>query len=139
MTNNYNYLFCLDIDSIQNYIFNTNKLKTIIGASRIIDIWNTKKTEELFKNYEKSARLLYSSGGNTKALFKDDSVYEFEKEMIQSYQSMGISVTTLVLDKVDLKNEQDFVQNTIPYAEEKLAQKKYNKFSMPSTAVSPYF
>ena len=36
------YLFCLDIDTIQDYIFRTTKLKTIVGASALIDRINFK-------------------------------------------------------------------------------------------------
>ncbi|OQY14010.1 MAG: hypothetical protein B6I30_01950 [Desulfobacteraceae bacterium 4572_187] len=46
-----NHLFCLDIDHIQDYIFNTNRLKTIAGASSIIDRLNNTETVNELKEY----------------------------------------------------------------------------------------
>ncbi|MCD4762701.1 MAG: hypothetical protein K8R09_02660 [Desulfobacterales bacterium] len=60
-----NYLFCLDIDGIQNYIFSTNRLKTIAGASSIIDRLNNTETVEKLK--------YYGSNNNPKA--SDDFIY----------------------------------------------------------------
>jgi len=42
-------LFVLDVEKIQDYIFSTNKLKTIIGASILLDELNASPKENTIK------------------------------------------------------------------------------------------
>lgn len=135
-----NYLFSLDIDGIQNYIFNTNRLKTIAGASKIIDrLNNTETVKKLNKKYgfndapKLSDNFIYSNGGATKVLFAHKKYAEaFEKEMHKMYAEYGISITTHI-ERVT-GSEKDALDE----AGKTIAQKKYNKkfFTMPVS--SPY-
>ncbi|MEW6386139.1 MAG: hypothetical protein AB1491_01290 [Thermodesulfobacteriota bacterium] len=61
------YVF-LDAMQIQRYIFATNTLKTIIGASLALSRWQ-EKCRELCDGY--GGRLIYSAGGNVLTCFSD--------------------------------------------------------------------
>ena len=143
-------LFLLDVDSIQNYIFDTNRLKTIIGASWLVDHINAADdgdTLELLKRPEygfttkgdtaeirKSPDFIYSSGGNTKIILDRDYVQDFEKAITRAYAKYGISVTTHIQSM-----DSDFIKKTLLPAEAALAQKKYNKDFNSGIPSSPYF
>ncbi len=132
------HLFILDVDHIQDYIFSTNRLKTIIGASRLLDKINADEAGETFRllgepcfGFEKggssseirsSDNFIFSAGGNTKVLFPSgDNARAFDKEIRKTYEGYGISVTTLIYP---VEDEKSFIENTLRPAERILAQKK---------------
>lgn len=142
------WLFLLDVDNIQGYIFDTNKLRTIIGASWLVDHINAADdgdTFTLLKNFKfgttpdeirKNGNFIYSSGGNTKLIFGSDTEAEdFENEMTKIYADYGISVTTHVQEV----QGGSFIKDTMLPAEKTLAQKKYNKAFKRDMVASPYF
>ncbi len=144
-------LFLLDVDSIQNYIFDTNRLKTIIGASWLVDHINAADDGETFDllkdpNYafttkrdtaeiRKSPNFIYSSGGNTKIILDGDHAEDFEKAITSDYARYGISVTT----HIHPMDDSDFIQKTLVPAEAALTQKKYNKSFVTAPPSSSYF
>lgn len=137
-----NYLFCLDIDGIQNYIFSTNRLKTIAGASSIIDRLNNTETVEKVKNYgftgdpKSSDDFIYSNGGATKVFFRYDTnksrSHAFEHEMHKMYAEYGISITTHIEPVTGSEKE------ALDKAGRAIAQKKYNKEFIAMPVSSPY-
>ena len=78
------YLYGASVQGIQDFIFQTNKLQEIIGASEII-----KNIDDDFKTkFEKSSKvtILQSAAGNIKAVFEDknelqEHILEFEKSI----------------------------------------------------------
>ena len=88
------YLYGASIQGIQDFIFKTNKLKEIVGASEIV-----KEIEGFFaKNYQPKV-LLRNAGGNIKAIFDEDEckrvVLNFPKEIMQ--QAYGITLSQAVV------------------------------------------
>lgn len=84
---NYNYLYGLTVQGIQSYIFATNKLKEIIGASEIIEEISTKILKEILGYDFDKSKLLLSAAGNVKYVFENKElakkVYmEFPKKII---------------------------------------------------------
>ncbi len=67
------YLYGFTIQGIQNYIFNTNKLKEIIGASEIIEKICTELFQVNCPNFNEKY-LLLNAAGNIRYIFsnKDD-------------------------------------------------------------------
>ncbi|OPX38178.1 MAG: hypothetical protein B1H11_04870 [Desulfobacteraceae bacterium 4484_190.1] len=141
-------LFLLDVDNIQGYIFDTNKLRTIIGASWIIDHINAAddgNTLELLKkngfgstidDIRKHKDFIYSSGGNTKIIFDSfEKAQKFETAITYAYARYEIPVTTYI-QTVD---DTDFINKTLIPAETALAQKKYSKAFEMDIPASPYF
>lgn len=153
-------LFVLDIDKIQDYIFATNKLKTIIGASWILDNINASLTGEtlklllqnpkygfkasgVFPSVTADPKFILSGGGNTKLIFEADNAEtahdlaeNFEAQITSEYRRLGVSVTTHI-QPIDASDITD--QAALSAAEKSIAWKKYNKKDICSIAASPFF
>lgn len=87
-------LIAFDTDHIKSYVFGTNKLKEIRGASSILDRLNREETVEIAKSFE--AIRIYAHGGS--ALFIVDSLQaeSLGKAVQQLYQQEtggGASIT----------------------------------------------
>ena len=81
-----NYYYGASIQGIQGFIFATNKLKEIIGASEIVKNINY-KFEKKFEN-DKDVEIILNAAGNIKAVFKNketlqNHILNFEKEIRQ--------------------------------------------------------
>lgn len=91
-------LALLEVDKIQNYIFATNELKEIRGASYLLSEINEKKTREILQHYPNAEKPpILSIGGVTKVIFNDENdADKFLKEMEEIYRQelVSISVTT---------------------------------------------
>ncbi|MEA1915140.1 MAG: hypothetical protein U9N30_07470 [Campylobacterota bacterium] len=90
------YLYGASIQGIQEFIFKTNKLQEIVGASEIVK--NVAK--EFSKNY-KPSEILINAAGNIKAVFDtrqecEKVVLEFGKIIQQS--AYGISISQAVVE-----------------------------------------
>jgi hypothetical protein len=93
------YLYGASVQGIQDFIFKTNKLKDIVGASEIV-----KSIDEVFKMKFKDnskVTILQSAAGNIKAVFKDKDelqkhILEFEKTIMQ--KAYGISISQAVVE-----------------------------------------
>lgn len=91
--NNGEFLALLEVDKIQSYIFATNKLKEIRGASYLLSEINEKETMRILRS--KYAKPILSIGGMTKAIFDDeDDAKAFLSEVEKLYTDVSISVTT---------------------------------------------
>jgi len=89
------FLALLEVDKIHNYIFATNKLKEIRGASYLLSEINEKKTIEIIKSSYSIAKRILNIGGMTKVIFDDeDAAKAFLSEVEKLYKNVGISVTT---------------------------------------------
>lgn len=87
------FLALLEVDKIHNYIFATNKLKEIRGASYLLSKINEKETIRILQYYKYEPIL--SIGGMTKVIFDDEDVAKaFLSEVEKLYKDVGISVTT---------------------------------------------
>jgi len=116
------YLYGASIQGIQEFIFETNKLKEIIGASEIV-----KSIKEDVERYvEKDDNILLNAAGNVKIVFASKEraekiVYEFTKKISQ--KAYGITISQAVVQiKGDIPDEDEFflleqrlqVQRNIP-------------------------
>ena len=93
------FLALLEVDKIQSYIFATNKLKEIRGASYLLSEINEATTAQVLKDYSSAKKKILSTGGVTKVIFDDENeAYKFLKQMEGIYQRELItaSVTTHV-------------------------------------------
>ena len=91
------YLYGASVQGIQEFIFATNKLKDIVGASEIV-----KGIEELFLNSCDSKEILVNAAGNVKAILDEENckkvVLEFPKKLMQ--RAYGITISQAVV-KID--------------------------------------
>ena len=121
------YLYGASVQGIQDFIFKTNKLQEIVGASEIVK----SVSDEFLKisGYKESdANILLNAAGNIKAIFTDKEqlekvVLEFSK--IISQKAYGITISQAVV-----KIENNYTQDDINNIEKNLKIQR-NKPSIP--------
>jgi len=121
------YLYGASVQGIQDFIFKTNKLQEIVGASEIVKSVSDEFLE--ISGYKKGdANILLNAAGNIKAIFTDKGqlekvVLEFEK--IISQMAYGITLSQAVVKIGD-----NYTQGDINNLEENLKIQR-NKPSIP--------
>lgn len=118
------YLYGASVQGIQEFIFKTNKLKEIVGASEIIK----QIADEFEKNYNPD-EVLVNAAGNIKAIFNSKEecqkvVLEFSKQIEK--KAYGISISQAV---VTIESETP-TQTDLNELERKLKVQR-NKPSLP--------
>ena len=89
------YLYSATVQGIQGFIFATNKLQEIVGASELV-----KSISDIFEENYKADEILINTAGNIKAIFNDEKecqkvVLEFSK--IISQMAYGITISQAVV------------------------------------------
>lgn len=89
------YLYGATVQGIQGFIFATNKLQEIVGASELV-----KSISDIFEENYKADEILINTAGNIKALFNDEKecqkvVLEFSK--LISQMAYGITISQAVV------------------------------------------
>jgi len=101
------YLYGASIQGIQEFIFETNKLKEVIGASELV-----KRIEKMADC--KNCEVLLNAAGNIKILFNDvDSAKELFKTLPKkiSQSAYGITVSQAIVKiKGDYPDEYEFLE-----------------------------
>ncbi len=96
------YLYGASVQGIQGFIFETNKLQEIVGASEIVKKIATDFEE--FSKYKKgNENILLNAAGNIKALFDEKSDCEnlvkyFSKNMQQKAYGITLSQALITID-----------------------------------------
>lgn len=161
------YLVLIEADKIQDYIFQTGKLKEGIGGSFIIyrfNRWDVYKilfdygenqSPQLKRNIIKSGsgyvkedkkilqdaidyELIYSGGGNVKILFKDPlHAEQTAKELIKSYRLATLSADATKV--IEEFRQTESLNDVIPRAERKIRQAKLAKNFPHYPFTAPHF
>jgi CRISPR/Cas system-associated protein Cas10 (large subunit of type III CRISPR-Cas system) len=110
------YLYGASVQGIQDFIFKTNKLREIVGASELVEQICTSKFKEAVKF--KESNLILSAAGNIKYIFDTeqeckDLVRSFPKEIIEFAPGITISQAVVKMDE----------QTTLPKAINDLEKK----------------
>ena len=88
------FLALLEVDKIHNYIFATNKLKEIRGASYLLSEINEARTEQVLGSFPSAKKKILSTGGVTKVIFDDkNKAQNFLKQMERIYQKELITAS----------------------------------------------
>src|SRR5437588_1086020 len=123
-------LVALDTDHIKQYVFATDKLKEIRGASSILDNLNRKVMTNVAKN-EFQAKEVYTNGGSGLFLIEGDETLgeKFGQRVQQEYMketqggaSMTFAVQEIPVGVQDAWNED--IWSTLELLRYKLAKKK---------------
>lgn len=91
------YLYGASVQGIQGYIFKTNELKSIIGASEMIKSINNKICEKFEKN------IIINAAGNIKLLFKENEI-DILKDHVENFikntqqNAYGITISQAVVE-----------------------------------------
>ena len=103
------YLYGASVQGIQDFIFKTNRLQEIVGASEIVK--RVAKEFELLSGYkEGDSHILLNAAGNIKAIFDDKGllekvVLEFSKHIQQ--KAYGITISQAVVKISDAYTQED--------------------------------
>ena len=104
----YKFLYGASVQGIQGFIFQTNELKDIVGASELVENICT----EMFKPYGEKGTIVVNAAGNVKCIFskKEDcefAVRYFPKSVMEKAPGITISqaVVKLRSDESDFKGQ----------------------------------
>lgn len=87
----YTYYYGFAVYSIQSYIFETNKLKEIIGASEIVEKVCKSEFEAHFQHFLPNATILLQAAGNIRCVF---SIADGELDTFkEAYASFSMQIT----------------------------------------------
>lgn len=103
------YLYGASVQGIQDFIFETNKLKEIVGASEIIEDICTNLFQKITRDFDAN-NLIVGAAGKIQYLFKNekdcqDLVYNFPKQVMQIAPDITISQAVVKIDG-ELRNDQ---------------------------------
>lgn len=106
------YLYGASIQGIQNYIFQTNELKDIIGASELVNEICHKFKTMYGKDSKHKGKMIVHAAGNIKCIFDDEdacrrAVREFPKRAME--MAPGITISQAV---VKIENNDDYHDGT---------------------------
>jgi len=96
------YLYGASVQGIQGFIFQTNKLQEIVGASEIVKSVS-KEFEKISGYKEGDEHILINTAGNVKAIFNDkkkceEVVLKFAKIISQKAYGITVSQAVVVFD-----------------------------------------
>ncbi|GAA3657894.1 Cas10/Cmr2 second palm domain-containing protein [Flavivirga jejuensis] len=106
------HIYGLTVQGIQSYIFSTNKLKEIIGASEIIEQICTRWFFEFIKKNEIEGIQLLNAAGNIRFLTTEDSAKQIFKDFHFkiSKKAPGVPFSQAVIEVSNCKNEEDAIK-----------------------------
>ena len=95
------YLYGASVQGIQGFIFETNKLQEIVGASDLVE-WFCELN--FIQNYVNKENVVRNAGGNIRIIFEDKEqlekmVREFPKYVMQ--KAYGITISQAVVEFKD--------------------------------------
>jgi CRISPR/Cas system-associated protein Cas10 (large subunit of type III CRISPR-Cas system) len=97
-------LVALDTDHIKGYVFGTDKLKEIRGASSILDRLNREEMNRIVHEADPGAKTIYANGGSGLFLVASDKVDKIKQQINSEFYSLtfgGATVTFAVQDIPD--------------------------------------
>ncbi len=141
------YLVSFDTDRIKDYLFATNRLKEIRGASALLASLDQQRSDGLDKKFGKSA-VVYSAGGGASVLLEDPKqatrlIEDIEKNFREETKTASITgVSIAPEEKVSgaqgSTTERKFGERMKKAAEE-LSRRKSRKAELAFIPVESYF
>ncbi|GAB4294933.1 MAG: hypothetical protein Kow0068_19770 [Marinilabiliales bacterium] len=116
------YIYGASIQGIQGFIFQTNKLKEIVGASQLVDNINQREFKSFLEKREytvKSNNIILNAAGNIRYLFEEEDletlkklVLEFPKHITNYAPGVTISQAVVKIDS-NLKDAIDDLERKL--------------------------
>lgn len=123
------YLYGAAVQGIQNFIFQTNKLQEIVGASELVEeICTTFFEQEMGKSNFKEGNLILGAAGNIKYIFEDrEKCQEFVKKFPKKVMEMAPGIT---ISQAVVEYKENGLNQALQELEDKLREQR-NKVSVP--------
>lgn len=140
------YLYGAAVQGIQDFIFKTNKLREIVGASELVEQICTTAFDEFAQNGESVVR----AAGNIKFIFDKESdcqraVSEFPKKVMTKAPGITISQAVVNMDGKDFGTAVDELEQRLKTQRNKVPQsvtlgllgiKRTNNTGLPVTVIN---
>lgn len=99
------YLYGASVQGIQGYIFETNRLKEIVGASKIVESINDINFKEKYKLSNQPKKILQISGNVVLSFDSEEDVKKVVKSFIKDVKEMayGITISQAVVEYDDYR------------------------------------
>jgi CRISPR/Cas system-associated protein Cas10 (large subunit of type III CRISPR-Cas system) len=117
---NVKYLYGASVQGIQDFIFQTNKLKEIVGASELVEQICTTERDGLFNEFGVKEDSIVRAAGNIRHVFKntedcEKAVLKFPKKVMATAPGITISqaVVTLKADLSDYEEKANELENRL--------------------------
>jgi hypothetical protein len=114
------YLYGASVQGIQDFIFQTNKLKEIVGASELVEQICTTEYGGLFNEFGEKGESLVRAAGNIRHVFNSredcgNTVLKFPKKVMTTAPGITISqaVVTLKADLSDYAEQANELENRL--------------------------
>lgn len=135
------YLVIHDVDAIQQYVFATNRLREIRGASVLIDQINRKDTRKLVNQH--GGELIYFGGGGVAAEFTDEvAASAFCQNLSAHYlnETVTASSTGVVVSYNEnaLDDDERSFSSALRQAHYLLRQEKVSQTRVAQILTNPY-
>lgn len=108
-----NYLYGASVQGIQEFIFETNKLQEIVGASEIVKKINSDFKDSFQKS--KNVNIILNAAGNIKAIFHEKEelekhILEFEKKIMQMAYGITLSQALVNMQKAEFQEQTEAIK-----------------------------
>jgi len=118
------YLYGAAVQGIQNFIFQTDKLKDIVGASELVE----HICKKIFMQYAKDGRCVVNAAGNIKYIFHsksacEEAVLKFPFDVMN--MAPGITVSQAV---VKMEGDHEIFENAVDELELRLKAQRNKPF-----------
>jgi len=129
------YLYAASVQGIQSFIFQTNVLKDIVGASELVDLICTNELMKLLgRGVWNKKRQVIAAAGNVRYIFEnreecEKAVSDFPRRVMT--RAPGITISQAVVKYDD--GQQDGFTNAVNKAEERLRAQR-SRIQPPLTA-----
>jgi hypothetical protein len=125
------YLYGASVQGIQGFIFQTNKLKEIIGASELIEQICTTKFWQVAGIKEHDANIILNAAGNIKYVFEDKTACErFVRNFPKMVTEMASGIT---ISQAVVAFESQVSKDDIVLLDKRLAIQRNKAVQIPST------
>src|SRR5712691_9414767 len=88
-------LVALDTDHIKQYVFATDKLKEIRGASSILDRLNREDMQSIVRQIDPDAKKIYANGGSGLFLVATDKAEEIRQHIHREFHRKTVGGATV--------------------------------------------
>jgi hypothetical protein len=95
-------LVAFDTDHIKNYVFGTDRLKEIRGASSLLDRLNRTEMEKIAAHHDIRATSIYVNGGSGLFVVDKENVRKFEQRVQQVYREKSKGKASVTCATQDL-------------------------------------